>query len=326
MGDTFGYSAAIGWGKEADPDWGVAVAVAKFSEVISMDIKSTVERQESPSTRGLSERRRQDFLKTWAGSFETEFVYEGLEQLLEQLFGLAATAVLNASPTAKTHTFTLADAVPEGLTFEAYRGDATAAMTNKYAGGKITSATFSYSPNDPLKVTWNVAGKVETFVDGTTIVYPDYSGSLLAKGHQATCEFDDSVEAIDSFELTIDNGLDVGKRVLGSQFIDEPIRSGRRKVTGTLTADWVDKVNYLKFLNGTATKLEIILTGPPMASDTDEDFRLQFTMPKVQFDGETPAISGPGIVKQTLPFFALATGTGASDTVLAELDNETATV
>ena len=324
MPNTFGYNAAIGWGDESV--WGTAVAVTKFSEVISMDIKNSVERQESPSTRGLSERRRQDYLKSWSGSFEVEYVYAGLEKLFDHLMGSNGTVVLGGSATGKTHTFTLADALPTGLTFEAFRGDSVAAMTNKYAGGKITSATFTFSPNDPVKITWNIAGKGETFVNGTAITYPDYSGILLAKGHQVTCEFGDSTEVIDSIELTVENGLDVGKRVLGSQNLDEPKRSERRKITGTLTSDWADKVNYLKFLNGTSTKLEIICTGPSMGNDNADPLRLHFTMPAVIFDGETPAISGPGIVKQTMPFFALSSGTGANDSLSIEMDNVTASV
>ncbi len=321
--DTFGYNAAIGWGVEGV--WGTTVVPAKFAEVISMDIKKTVERQESPSTRGLSERRRQDFLKTIAGSFETEFIYTGMERLLRDLFGASTSAVIPASANGFRHKYTLADALLPGMSYEANRGDDAALQTSRFAGCKMQSATFTYGPNDPLKVTWNIVGKEETQVSETTVVYPDYTGIQLAKGHQITCEFDDSVVAIDSFEFTIENGLDAGKRVMGSQNIDEPVRSERRKITGTLTLDWADKVNYLKFINGTATKLEIIATGSDMGNDNSDPLALKMIFPSVRFDGETPAISGPGIVKQTMPFFALSTGTGTSDSVHAELDNMTTT-
>ena len=321
MGDTFGYNAAIGWGVESP--WGTAVAVDKFAEVISMDIKKTVERQESPSTRGLSERRRQDFLISVAGSFETEFIYTGMERLLRHLFGASSSAVIPASVDGFRHKFTLADAMLPGLTLETNRGDSAASQTSKFAGCKLTSATLSYTPNDPLKVTWNLVGKDETLVNETAVVYPDYSGIQLAKGHHITCEFDDSVVAIDSFELTIENGLDAAKRVLGSQNVDEPIRSERRKVTGTLTLDWVSTVNYLKYINNTATKLEIIATGTDMGNDTNDPLALKLIMPSVRFDGESPAVSGPGIVKQVMPFYALSTGTGTSDSIHGELDNMT---
>lgn len=323
MGDTFGFNAAIGWGVE-DP-WGTAVSVDKFAEVISMDIKKTVERQESPSTRGLSERRRQEFLISVGGSFETEFVYTGMERLLRHLFGASTDAVVPSSVDGFRHTFTLADAMLPGLTIETNRGDSAASQTSKFAGCKITSATLSYSPNDPLKVTWNVVGKDETLVNETSVTYPDYTGIQLAKGHHMTCEFDDSVVAIDSFELTIENGLDVGKRVLGSQTIDEPVRSERRKVTGTLTLDWASTANYLKYINNTATKLEIICTGEDMGNDNSDPLALRMIMPTVRFDGESPAVSGPGIVKQVMPFYALSTGTGTSDSIHAELDNLIAT-
>ena len=154
MGDTFGYNGALGWGKETSA-WATLAARAKFIEVTNCSFTPRFDRKESPSTRGRTEKRRQDFLQAWDGACETEFIYEGLEQILEQLLGSAATAVLGGSATAKTHTFTLTDTAPNGLSVEFNRGDSAAAQTALYAGGVLTSATFKFSPNDPVMVTLN---------------------------------------------------------------------------------------------------------------------------------------------------------------------------
>jgi hypothetical protein len=325
MADIFGYDGAIGWGQESVH--GTGVARTQFAEVISLDIKNTIDRQESPSTRGRSERRRQDFLNTWAGSCEMEVIFAGLEKWFKHLLGAGATAVLGGSATAKTHTFTMVDgAYPVGLTLEANLGDAAATQTPVFDGGHVTSATFSATPNDPFKVTWNVAGKKQTFATATAVTYPDYSGDLLAKGHQITMEIDDVATELDSFELTFESGQDVAKRILGSQYADVPVRMERSKVTGTFTADWISTAQYLKFVNGTDTKIEFIVTGADMGNDNNDPFRIQFTIPKANFDGETPGLSSSGIIKQVCPFFGLSTGTGTSDSLYIEMDNETATI
>ncbi len=319
MGDTFGYGAAVGWGVEST--WGTLAARTKFAEVISENIKKDVERQESPSTRGLSELRRQDFLTSITGSFETEMLYAGYEILLEHLFGGVAGVVIGGSVDGFTNTYTLTDALPPGLTIEANRGDSAAGQTALYEGCKISSATFTFNPNEPVKVTWNIVGQEETFINATAVVYPDYSGILLTKGHHVTCEINTVAQVIDSAEVTFDNGLDVAKRVMGVQTIAEPIRSTRRIVTGTITVDWTDKVLYEKFINGTAIAIELICTGTDMGNDTSDPLRFQITIPSARFSGETPSVSSTGIIKQALPFYGLSTGTGVLDSVYAETDS-----
>lgn len=330
MPDGFGYNASIGFAEETV--WGTAVARTKFMEIISEGIKASVERQESPSTRSLSERRRNDFLISVAGPIEMEGIYQGLEKLWKHLFGAVATT----GPTdtvVYSHQFTFADALPAGLSIEAFRGDdanleaASADSAHLYAGCKIASATLSFKPNEPFKVTFNIVGKLETIVAKTAVTFPDLSGALLIKGHQLVCERDDAAQTIDEAEITIDNGLNTGKRVMGSQYIAQPVRNTRRKVTGKLMADWTDKVIYNAFMSsagaatGTNFKLELLLTGAVIPGSASTPYAYNLTLPACKLDGETPNVSSPGILKQAMPFFALATGTGTSDAAYLDIKN-----
>ena len=258
MANAFGYDAALGW--VAESTWGTPLPPTKFQEFISEGIKKTVERVESPSTRNLSELRRPDFLITVAGPTEFEGIYEGQELPLKHAMGAVASAVVET--TAFTHTFTLANALPDGLTMTAYRGDVTSPQEHRYGGMTCASITWAFNPNEALRVTYNWVGKDETIAAQTTITYPDLSGALLVKGHDFAAEVDDVVTVIDSAEVTLDNGIDPNKRVMGSQFIAQPVRSGRRKVTGTFTRDWVDETVYNEFISGASKKLELIFTSP----------------------------------------------------------------
>ena len=313
MPDAFGYNANIGFVDEAA--WGDGASRTKFAEIISESIKATVERKETPSTRDLSERRRQDFLITAAGSIEMELIYEGLGTFFKNLFGSVVSAVVETA--AFGHTFSVADVLPPGMAIEVYRGDDAAGTpeAHLYAGCKVVSMTISFEPDEPVKVTFEIVSKVETIVTKTAVTFPDLTGALLVKGHDVTAELDDGVTTIDSAEITFSNGIDTGKRVLGSQNIAEPVRSERRIVTGTITADWIDKVLYEKFIAGTAVKLELIATSPTDVPGSTTPYSFTIQLPKIIFDGETPSVSSPGILKQPLPFFALKTGETATTEV-----------
>jgi len=320
MPNAFGFDASIGWVEEPTA-WGTRTDPTAFQEFISEALKKTIERVESPSTRGLSETRRPDYLITCAGPTEFEGIYEGQGIPLKHSFGAVASAVEDV--TAYKHTYTLADALPDGLTLTAYRGDdpAVTPQEHQYFGATVASITWTMNPNEALKVTYNWVAKDESLQALTTVTFPDLSGALLIKGHHMSCEFDDAVTVIDSAEVTLDNGLDVGKRVMGNQFIAQPVRSGRRKVTGTITKDWVSEAEYNLFVNGTATKLEFIFTSPTNIAGSSTPYSYSLIIPDGRFDGETPGVSSPAIVKQPLPFYALSGGTGTSDAIYAEVVN-----
>ncbi len=319
MADAFGYNASIGWAEEVT--WGTPVARALFMEVMSESMSKAPDFKEAASTRALSERRRYEGMSAVGGALEFEMLYEGVDEFLKHLFGGVASAVDDA--TAFKHTYTLADALPPGLSIEVYRGDDFGGTEEAflYEGCKINAATFTFEPDEPLKVSYEIVAQDESIVALTTVTYPDLSGALLVKGNELSCELGDVATTIDGGELTINNGLLTDKKIMGTKLIDEPVRSSRRQVTGSITADWVDKTLYNKMINSTEQKIEFILTSPTNIAGSGTPYSMAFTLPVCRFEGETPAVSDPGIIKQVLPFFALSTGTGTSDSVYAEVVN-----
>jgi hypothetical protein len=330
MPDAFGYDSSVGFGEEST--WGTTVARTKFMEFITESMKGAVELQVAPSVRSLSERRLQDFLISATGAIEMEGIFEGLEKLWKHLFGAVATT--NPGTNTYNHQFTLTNALPPGLSVEVYKGDdanleaAGADTAHLYGGCKIASVTIAFKPNDPLRLTWNITAQKETLVAKTTVTFPDLSGALLIKGHHVLCERADVAYTIDEAELTIDNGLNLTKRVLGSQYIAQPVRNVRRKISGKIIADWSDKTRYNDLLTsagaaaGTLFKLELLATGATIpGSSPTAAYKFNLTLPNCKLEGETPTVQNAGILKQPLPFRALGLGTGTSDACYLDIQN-----
>lgn len=323
MGDSFGHNAAMGFGEEST--YGTLVARTGFAEFITESMKKNIPTSPAPSTRGRSERRRIDGLIGIAGSIELEPAYAGHEVLFKHALGSVVGSVHpdGTGSTGFRNVFSLTDDPPVGLSVEINRGDSASGQTANYEGCKIMSLSFSYVANDSPRMTLELAGQDETFDDETTIVYPDLSGILLPKGVDFTLEIDDVVQIVTSAEWTITLGLNAAKGVLGANVIPKLLVNERRIIEGTFVVDWQDKTLYEKFVNRTATKIEMILTGADMGSDAtpDNPLRIYTLFPRAIFSGETPNVGDAGLVMQTLPFFALGTGTGSSDAMQMEIDN-----
>ena len=115
-----------------------------------------------------------------------------------------------------------------------------------------------------------------------------------------------------------DNGLKTDRYFLRSNTLKkEPVHNSFRAFTGTLTAEFTDLSAYNRYVNGTLASVTATWVGAQIEAVTPTYFyTLQVTMPQVRFDGETPDISGPDIITQSLPFKALWDGTTSPVTVL----------
>lgn len=309
MPGGFGRNSFVGWAQEAT--WGTAVAATKFAELISEGIETVRDRPARPVVRDLDEREGNlyDALFGVRGPFAVELNYGGMLRLFEHLFGDASVAtVLLEAAISWTHTITLKDTImsAKGLSLHVNRDvDAGSTPQLQAAGYKLNSATFSFAPDRNGQVEFDGAGKDSSIIAAVTPTLPAIANYVA--GHQLAVEIDDVARAVDSIELTIDNGLDLEKRVVGSKNIAEPIRSDtRRSITGTLTMDAV-QADWSKLNAGTLFKLELLHTGPALGANFN---RMDFTMLKCLVTGNPFTISGPGVVKSTVPFKALKPATG----------------
>jgi hypothetical protein len=330
--DAFGYRGWVGWGKESV--WGTPVAAAEYQEIVSETIKKSIERNEAESTRSLSLKRRYEGLHMSGGDVVMEMAFEGHEKLWEQLFG-ADDVIATFGVAAQRHQFLMSpEAVPDvqtGLTMEVYRGDKSQLESGpedtswQYDGLLIPTATINIEPNVAPKVTWNVLGREETAIPKTTPTLIDLTGGLLLLDHKVDVQIATTSVSVDSVVITIDNGFDTGKRVVGSKYLDRPVRQNRRKITGTIVFDWLDKNLYNDFISDAAKQLDIVVTSVANMAGEATPYEFQLFIPTAHFEGETSGIDAPGILKQTINFTALAAGEGTSDLGYLELENLKAT-
>ncbi|KKL53089.1 hypothetical protein LCGC14_2278920, partial [marine sediment metagenome] len=237
MPGGFGRDSHIGWVEE--PTYGTVVTPpTKFEELISQNVEGIRIRTPRPTVRGLDTAEDDLYDEKFGveGPFNFNINYEGQLRLLEHLFGAVATVVLEAV-ISWTHTFTLTDALQTGKGLSIYINLDLDEYQCK--GCKLSQAVFTFDPKLPATVEFSLVGQDMEGVAASTFVAQ--ANSLYVGGHQLTCEIDDVVRAIDSATLTINNGLDIDKRILGSKSIVEPVRGDtRREITGTLKMDALD--------------------------------------------------------------------------------------
>jgi hypothetical protein len=297
----FGRNSFVGWAQESP--WGTAVAASKFAELISEGIETVRDREPRPVVRDLDVREGNYYDRLFGarGQFAIELNYGGMLRLFEHLFGDGSPATVETEAGLRwTHTFTLKDTIMsgKGLSLHVNKDvDNGSTPQHRVVGYKINSANFSFDPTRNAQVEFDGAGKDVSIIAAVSATFP--SIATYVAGHQCAVEIDDVARAVDTVELTVDNGLDLDKRVLGSKNIAEPIRSDtRRSVVGTLVMD-AAQADWSKLDAGTLFKLEVLNTGPALAAG---NYRLDITALKCMVTGNPFVIGGPGIVKSNLPF------------------------
>jgi len=129
-------------------------------------------------------------------------------------------------------------------------------------------------------------GGLFTFLGGSLLI----AGSPVARVLEASVSGDNSLKT-DSFFIG-SNGLKA-----------EPEVNDFRTITGNLRAEFTDPtVFYDRFTADTGVELILSFVGSPI--DGSHNYECTITVPQVHFTGDTPVVSGPQLVEQTVPFEA----------------------
>lgn len=116
--------------------------------------------------------------------------------------------------------------------------------------------------------------------------------------------------------ITGDNGLAVDRHLIRqSQLKKEQTPAAMVELSGSLTAEFEDLTAYNRFVNGTLASVVAKWQGSLIEGALF--YHVEVTLPAVRFDGETPAVGGPEILQQALPWKALNNGTDAPITIVA---------
>ena len=296
---AFGHNSYFGLGEETV--WGTPVARTVFGEFIGDSMKAIVARAQSGAFRRRNQMNHFAAKQGAEGGLDVECSYidKAVLRLLKHLFGAVSTAADTPVVGTHTHTFTLADAPPVGLSLEIHR-DASSAFL--YAGYRINEGTFSLEPDGLLKLAVSGAAKAETLVSATS---PTYDTANLVQHSQAAVTWGGVSKEVTNFELAIANALALDRRILGSRNIAAPVAEGKREVTGSFPKFFDNIAEYNDFVAATSRALVLTLTGGIITGSTN--FKITFTLADVVLEGETPVVDSPGFLSQPLTFRAYET-------------------
>jgi len=313
-----GIGASLGIKTEAT--FNTAVTVDRFYEFNSEStkyVKNTVVGQ-GLRAGGLVPRSQRRVVTTFAasGDFEIDLPSKGLGLLLAHAMGSFPTPSTTAG--VSTYVFTLGDPYTKSFTTEVGVPEYDGQMTSKkLTGCKIASFDLSVGAGDIAKGKFSIdaAGLTQT---EASVATPSFSASTNLF-HFAQGVITDNVSTtyanIKDFDLNVDNALKTDRYNLGSLGAkQEQIINGFRNITGKITAEFTDVVLLAKFLADTTAGLKLTFTGAAIGSGSEyETFEIK--LPAVKFDGDTPAVAGPGVIDVTFNFTAYDDGTNAPLTI-----------
>jgi|SRR5689334_910702 len=322
MPGGYGRNSFLGWAEEST--WGTPVAASKFAEIVSEDLNLIRKRTPRNVVRALDDREANFYDEKFGaeGSVTIEANYVGLLRLFEHAFGDSSGATTNPDPAVRWETtFTLQDALKAGKGLSLHINtdvDNGSTPQRRYTGFKVNSLKFMFDPTKNAQIEIAGAAKDYAVIAAASPTLPGLA--TYVAGHQTIVQIDTVTRKMDSVELTLDNGLDLDKRIMGSKSIDEPIRGdNRRRVFGTLKMDAI-AADLAKFDAGTYFQLDVIATGATLGSG---NYKLQLTCLKCRLDGDPYHVKGPGVVKTDVPFVADLPTSGQRLTLIID-NNESA--
>ena len=321
-----GIGASLGIKTEAT--FNTAITVDHFYEFNSEStkyVKNTVVGQ-GLRAGGLVPRSQRRVVTTFAasGDFEIDLPSKGLGLLLAHSMGSFPTPSTTAG--VSTYVFTLGDPYTKSFTTEVGVPEYDGQMTSKkLTGCKIASFDLSVGAGDIAKGKFSLdaAGLTQT---EASVATPSFSAATNLF-HFAQGAITDNVSTtyanIKDFDINVDNALKTDRYNLGSVGAkQEQIINGFRNITGKITAEFIDTVLLAKFLADTTAGLKLTFTGAAIGSGSEFE-TLEIKLPAVKFDGDTPAVSGPGVIDVTFNFTAYDDGTNAPLTITYKTTDST---
>jgi len=302
--------------------FGTAVTVDRFYEFNSEGTKYTKNTVVGQGLRngGLVARANRRVVTTLAGEgeFEVDLQTRGMGLLLSLATGSVPTGSLANG--VYTYLFTAQDLIGDSFTTQVAVPQYGGTLTYKTLSGcKMTNFELSVGAGDIAKAKFSLDSKGFTTGASTsaTVAYANIATSNLL--HFAQGSITDNVSTtyanIKDFSLTVDNSLKTDRYNLGAAGSkSEQIINGFRAISGKVTAEFTDTVLLDKFIADTTAGLKLTFEGATIGSGSDKE-TLSITIPAAKFDGDTPMVSGPGVIDVSFGFTVFDDGTNEPFTI-----------
>lgn len=286
-----GIGAAGQAGIKKESDWGDAVTVDQFIEIVKEDVKNNVELIDA----GFLFNSRNQYKKYKGaedikGSFSMVANPDNIGLLLYMALGVEAAPAQVLETTAYDHDFTPADADTDlgSFTLEIERG-ITCCI---YAGCTVDTMTMTAAKGSLLMVDFAIIGKSELDDQSKQSLTP--STRLPYMFHQGTVEVDGAgVAYVNSFNFTYGNNIDAdgGFILNGSRNRAHAYKQGGT-LTGSMELEWTSTSDVLRdaYLDNTQKQLTFIFTSTE-AIEAGYYYTLTADIPKVHLLGDPPVLS-----------------------------------
>jgi hypothetical protein len=311
MGVGSGVGGQFGWVPEVT--YGTPVAVTKFLPVTKASPKLKLTYAQGVGIAGgqLVDSASQRLVTIQQGTLtvDMEVQSNALGLLLQTLMGTTVTPVQQGASAAYLQTHTLADPVGKFLSCQTGIPDTTGTVRPYTATGcKVVEADFSFDINSttPVMSTWTIDAQnvVETQAIAAfsppanlrPFVGTDVTIKVGTFGSEA------SVDGVVKVDVKIPRPMKTTRFYFGNQGLKrEPLTNARPQISGTITADYVDKTIWAdRFASHASFSMVIEAKGPLIASTYYQTFRI--TLPGCFIEGDTPDLASEDVVNGAFPF------------------------
>ena len=230
-------------------------------------------------------------------------VYPGYEgawlYLLKHALGDYDYSVDTPESGAYSHTFSVADDLPVGLSIEMMRGEIPAGNVFLYTGCKVDQMTLAWESGGLLTCSVAIIAQDEA-EDTTEQDDATYAADLPIKyNHVSTIQIAGDALAISSASIVIANGLE--RRFLMGRITQDPIPGAARQITGQLTAQLEDLTSYTKYKGHTSGTMDLLWEGDIIGS-TAAKYTLRMQAPVSRLTAATPNVTGFGVIEMPVSF------------------------
>lgn len=298
-----GQNAYVGFGEEVD--FALLAARSKFIKINSEAVEENEEQIVLDSL--YEDSRDEDDVvqgkRMAQGSFEFFNRWEGAELLFKHLFGTVVTNQPDGTndPSVYQHIFTLAAALPTGLSLEINRDTGCLLV----AGCKVKSMKISLNNRGGLVIVPEIVGadatygskSTESFTDKKIITYKDAEANFIY--------FNSARVKVNSFEMSIGYDLDDDWVPFPDREMEEPVKKGNRIISGSFVAEF-DTVNRrTDFLNATSRSLRVKFEGAVIAGGSGA-FKQTFQLdcPAIKLNPYSNSVGGKGRILERISFNA----------------------
>lgn len=312
----------FGIGKETT--YGTAVAVNKFFEIVSEDIRGSYTRTQAEALSSAYVDRSDRFSvqdKGASGSVTVEPLTKGFGNWLNFLMGTVATTG-PVETNAYTHAATVGNLFGKNLTVQVGRADESGTVRPwTYEGGKVTSFEFSNSVDQTLRSTINMDFEKESNADAPAGVYAlqtnvVVTGAEVLSWQGGYIEIGGSELEASEISVSVDNALNTDRYFINqTQNKKEPVQDGKRQIEWSFTTPYVNNNFWEKVssatIAGSYANLVARWEGLTLLGTTIYP-KLEIRIPVARFDEGGPVVEGPSMLSQTFTGKGLYDGTNSA--------------